>query len=141
MPVFDIPESDATGASPGALPSVWPGALVAPSPCSGFGGGSVGEYERCEVESEKREGGEEGRTLGFLLHEFCAGGLATWCFGHGCRELLASDELLGWILMKDVSLQDFVLLVEMVLKKEIVLIRRVMHAPVDRRHHNDLRQF
>ena len=29
-----MPESDATGASPGALPSVWPGALGAPSPCS-----------------------------------------------------------------------------------------------------------
>ena len=37
MPTLVLPESEATGASPGRLPSVWPGALGAPSPCSAKG--------------------------------------------------------------------------------------------------------
>jgi hypothetical protein len=32
MPTLVTPESEATGASPGALDSVWPGALATPSP-------------------------------------------------------------------------------------------------------------
>ena len=50
MPTFDIPESEATGASPGALPSVWPGALAAPSPCS---------MESIEISERIEEGGDE----------------------------------------------------------------------------------
>lgn len=34
MPTLLTPESEATGASPGALPSLWAGALSAPRPCA-----------------------------------------------------------------------------------------------------------
>ena len=62
MPTAEFPESDATGASPGFFPSVWPGALGAPSPCSvllvSVDLGGVGEWrERISIGAKRGEGG------------------------------------------------------------------------------------
>ena len=65
IPVLDMPESEATGASPGALPSVWPGALAAPSPCAvgGISGLWCGRWEEGGIKVRKRKV----RTLCMLL--------------------------------------------------------------------------
>ena len=92
IPWSVLPESDATGASPGLWPSVWPGAFGAPSPCSMI----LSTLYSCN--HSMREGIlREIRTRSFPFEKLFACGLASWCFRHcGDIVLLLRFLFLDW---------------------------------------------